>query len=245
MEIIATIGPATNSPSMIRKLWCAGVTTFRLNLSYTDETREIEEFIINIDRETDAKICIDTHGRKYSNLDYYKDKEFLLTNFDKKIITDFYDDITILAISFVHYAKDIEKIKKINNNSKINLMAKIEDNIGFMNHKEIIEASDSILIDRGDLAKDNQSKIESIPSLCHIIIKECKEQNKPVYIATNVLETMLEKPIPSIGEVNDIDSLLKSGINGIVLAGETAIGKYPIECVMFIKKMMNIYGKDA
>ena len=232
MEIVCTIGPATNSPSMVRKLWCAGVTIFRLNLSYTNEMDEIKAFIGMVRTETGAKTCLDTHGKKFcppsSDIDF--------TNFDARAWTKFVESVDQFAISFAQSAKPIEQMRLKDKNM---IIAKIEDKRGVNNKTEIIDAADIILIDRGDLSKSFPP--EEIPRICREIILTCKGMKTPVWVATNLLESMVGSPQPTQAEVNDIATLLMLGVDGLVLAAETAIGKYPIECVQFVRKMVDLY----
>ena len=95
------------------------------------------------------------------------------------------------------------------------------------------------MIDRGDLSKD--VKIENIPIIQRQLVKSCLKAGKKLYIATNLLETMVENLTPNRGEANDIYSILEMGAHGLVLAAETAVGKYPKECVIFLKKMVKIF----
>ena len=142
------------------------------------------------------------------------------------------------AISFVNNHKDIYDVKKIiGNNNKI--ISKIETLNAVRDLKEIAKVSTSLLIDRGDLSR--YIPIEQIPLAQEMIIRNAKRVNKPVYVATNLLENMIENSQPTRAESNDIYSSLKQGAKGLVLAAETAIGKDPVNCVSFLKKCINVY----
>ena len=95
---------------------------------------------------------------------------------------------------------------------------------GFMNLTDIAQKSNAILIDRGDLSRE--FPIERIPSLQMRIIEKCKAMKRPVYVATNLLESMTNNEGPTRAEANDVASTLLMGASGLVLAAETAIGKY-------------------
>ena len=97
--------------------------------------------------------------------------------------------------------------------------------------------TDEILIDRGDLSR--QVQIEKIPFLQRLIIKKAHTSKVPVFVATNLLESMVATKDPTRAEVNDVVSSLLMGADGLVLAAETAIGKYPIEAVQMIKRLIN------
>ncbi|MDA8867606.1 pyruvate kinase [Candidatus Pelagibacter sp.] len=160
------------------------------------------------------------------------DKDIYALKLGKKMNINHY------AISFVNSSKDIEKVKKIVGFRK-NIISKIETLNAIKDLKNISKNSNALLIDRGDLSR--YIPIEAIPMAQEKIIKRSKVFRRPVYVATNLLENMIEKSQPTRAESNDIYSSLKQGAKGLVLAAETAIGKDPIECVSFLKKCINIY----
>ena len=145
--------------------------------------------------------------------------------------------IKYFALSFVNSSDDIKKFNKILKTEK--KIFKIETENAMKNIDSILKAGDNFLIDRGDLSKE--IKIENIPLAQRLILKKAKKFNKKVYIATNFLESMIFKNFPTRAEVNDIYNAIELGSAGIVLAAETAIGKYPIECVNLIKKIFRIF----
>ena len=145
--------------------------------------------------------------------------------------------IKYFALSFVNSSDDIKKFNKILKTEK--KIFKIETENAMKNIDSILKAGDNFLIDRGDLSKE--IKIENIPLAQRLILKKAKKFNKKVYIATNFLESMIFKNFPTRAEVNDIYNAIELGSAGIVLAAETAIGKYPIECVNLIKKLFRIF----
>ena len=145
--------------------------------------------------------------------------------------------IKYFALSFVNSSDDIKKFNKILKTEK--KIFKIETENAMKNIDSILKAGDNFLIDRGDLSKEIQ--IENIPLAQRLILKKAKKFNKKVYIATNFLESMIFKNFPTRAEVNDIYNAIELGSAGIVLAAETAIGKYPIECVNLIKKIFRIF----
>ncbi|MEE9356500.1 MAG: pyruvate kinase [Methylococcaceae bacterium] len=236
MEIVCTIGPATFSPSMIRMLWCAGVTVFRLNLSHTQSLEEIDKFTEIVRNETDGKTCLDTHGMKFCS----PSDTALFTKFDIKVLKYSKSDVIVdqVAVSFAQSVEAIQKARELSGNKYV--IAKIESKAGFDNKERIIAEADAVLIDRGDLSRS--VPIEEIPRYCREIILTCKGLKTPVWVATNLLESMVGSPHPTMGEVNDIASLLLQGVDGLVLAAETAIGNYPIQCVEFVRRMIEVYS---
>ena len=145
------------------------------------------------------------------------------------------------ALSFTNTQKDVLSFKRLlkNNHNKI---YKIETSQALKNFKKIIKIGDNFLIDRGDLSKDID--LINIPRAQRDLIKIKKKfRDKKIFIATNLLESMIKNNYPTRGEANDIYSSLEMGADGLVLAAETAIGKNPIECVSFIKKLINNFKK--
>ena len=143
------------------------------------------------------------------------------------------------ALSFTNTYKDILKFNKLLK-SEIKIF-KIETKSAINGLKKIINRGDRFLIDRGDLSKD--ISVEMLPTIQRKILKIAKIKNKKVYVATNFLESMVKNKYPNRGEANDIYNTLETGAAGLVLAAETAIGKYPEECVVFLKKMIKTYLK--
>ncbi len=149
--------------------------------------------------------------------------------------------INNFALSFANNAKDVELIRKLTGNDAF-IISKIECLNGVKNLGEIAEKSDAILIDRGDLSRE--FPIERIPSLQNRIIEHCRTNEIEVYVATNLLESMIHTATPTRAEVNDIYTTLASGADGLVLAAETAIGHNPIACANMITKMIHSFETD-
>ena len=99
-----------------------------------------------------------------------------------------------------------------------------------------------MLIDRGDLSR--YIPIEQIPLAQEQVINFLNKINKPTYVATNLLETMIEQNLPTRAESHDVYSTLKQGAKGLVLAAETAIGKDPVACVKFLKKCIKEFNRS-
>lgn len=144
------------------------------------------------------------------------------------------------ALSFANKPSDIQIIRKLIT-TKSKLISKIETKSALKNLQQIIKKSDAVLIDRGDLSR--YIPVFKIPIQQLKILKLSKKLNTPTYIATNLLETMVTKPSPTRAESNDVFQSLLHGASGLVLAAETAIGKYPEECVNFLKKSISEYNK--
>jgi pyruvate kinase len=134
------------------------------------------------------------------------------------------------ALSFTHCAEDVRRVREIIGENT--LISKIESIQGVLNLKEILPLVDQILIDRGDLSRE--ISIEKIPFIQRSIISYARIYETPVYVATNLLESMINHGTPTRAEANDVASTLLMGASGLVLAAETAIGQYPVESVEMI-----------
>ncbi|MCD6235802.1 MAG: pyruvate kinase [Thaumarchaeota archaeon] len=121
----------------------------------------------------------------------------------------------------------------------LSIIAKIETPIAVKKLPEIVEAADAILVARGDLGM--HFPLEEIPSLQKKIVGMSIEHGKPVIVATQILGSMIENPIPTRSEVVDVVSALMDGVDALMLTGETAIGKYPVETVRWLAKIIQRY----
>ena len=147
--------------------------------------------------------------------------------------------IKYFALSFTNTSEDVIKFNKLlPGKTKI---FKIETQEALRNFKKIKSRASEFLLDRGDLSKD--ISIEKIPYAQRQLFKN-KDKSKKIYIATNLLESMITKPYPTRAEANDVYNSIEMGASGLVLAAETAIGKYPIECAEFLKKIIQQFRKS-
>ena len=163
----------------------------------------------------------------------------ILTPFDKSAISYAYSKgCRKVFASFVSSAKDVKKLKEYIPND-CELVSKIETMNGIKNIDEIITLSDQILIDRGDLSRE--TSISMVPLATKDIINKCNRRSIPVYVATNVLDSMMVDTMPSRAEISDIYNLLNTSVSGIVLAAEVAIGNNPIKSVALLRHLMNVY----
>lgn len=143
------------------------------------------------------------------------------------------------ALSFANRQEDVQKMRSACG-SDANIICKIESRDGVRNLAEILQVTDEILIDRGDLSR--QIELHKIPIFQRRIISMANDAGKPVYVATNLLETMISNRAPTRAEVNDVVSTLIMGANGLVLAAETAIGNHPLEAVSMIRLLIDEVG---
>ena len=144
--------------------------------------------------------------------------------------------INHIFLSFCSHESDVDELRK-RFSYDINIISKIESKNGLINLDGICDKSDALLIDRGDLSRE--VPLEKIPLAQYQILEKSKTFNIPVYVATNLMENMILNSKPTRAEVNDIQSTLNNGAKGLVLAAETAIGKYPIECVRIMSRIIH------
>lgn len=153
-----------------------------------------------------------------------KDKKDL--EFAKKYNVDY------VAFSFVRSASDVKELRRLLDNlglQNTGIIPKIETQQAVENIDEIIELSDAVMIARGDLAPE--MTYEDVPVVQKMIIHKCNTYGIPVITATQMVESMMIKPIPTRAEVADIANAVLDGTDAIMLSGETALGDYPVEAV--------------
>lgn len=146
--------------------------------------------------------------------------------------------IDFIAASFVRKAADVIEIRKIleeNNASDIQIISKIENQEGVENINSILQVSDGIMVARGDMGVEIPS--EEVPIVQKMIIKKCNEVSKPVITATQMMDSMIRNPRPTRAEVADVANAIYDGTDAIMLSGETAAGKYPIEAVKTMNRI--------
>jgi pyruvate kinase len=168
-----------------------------------------------------------------------------LTEKDKKnILLAIELDIDFIAHSFVRNADDVKAVQKIldEHHSDIKIISKIENQEGVDNIDEIIEASYGIMIARGDLGIE--VPIERIPGIQRSIIRKCVEKRRPVIVATQMLHTMINNPRPTRAEVTDIANAIYYRTDALMLSGETASGKYPVEAVQTMARIAEQAEQD-
>ena len=177
--------------------------------------------------------------RKGVKVPYVKLKLPGITEQDKEdIIFGIHQEFDFIAASFVRNAKVIREIRQIlaeNNASDIGIIAKIENAEGVENIDEIIQAADGIMVARGDLGVEIPAS--EVPHIQKEIIRKCNENYVPVITATQMLDSMIRNPRPTRAEVTDVANAIYDGTDAIMLSGETAAGKYPVEA---LKMMVQI-----
>ena len=153
-------------------------------------------------------------------------------------------DLDFIAHSFVRNKQDVLDIQRIldERNSPIKIIAKIENQEGVDNIEEILEVAYGVMIARGDLGIEVPA--EKIPGIQRMLIRKCVEVKKPVIVATQMLHSMINNPRPTRAEVTDIANAIYYRTDALMLSGETAYGKYPVEAVKTMAKIAAQAEKD-
>ena len=225
-----------------------------VNVSYTDITKDVHEGddVLFDDGALDMKVIsnegpmliarVMNDGKLGAHKSVNVPGEHIdlpaLTEKDKRNILFAIDqNLDFIAHSFVRNANDVKAVQDIldEHHSDIKIISKIENQEGVDNIDEIIDASYGIMIARGDLGIE--VPVEKIPGIQSMIIRKCVEKKKPVIVATQMLHTMIENPRPTRAEVTDIATAIFAGTDAIMLSGETASGKYPLEAVQTMSKI--------
>lgn len=245
-QIVATIGPASESNKIFFSMILNQVDVVRLNFSWGDYEEKINQIkdVRAAEKRFGRKIVIiqDLPGpriQKKDNHTYDKDSKICLTEKDKEHIKfGVGQGVDYIALSFVGSANDVmcgrEAIKEFGGKQRI--IAKIERKLAFENLDEIIKVSDAVMVARGDLG--NEFPLEKIPFVQSEIVKKANKAGKPVIVATQMLLSMTEHPTPTRAEVTDVTQAILEGADAVMLSEETSAGKYPIEAVAMMEKIL-------
>ncbi|MFW9938039.1 MAG: pyruvate kinase [Candidatus Thorarchaeota archaeon] len=163
---------------------------------------------------------------------------------DLEFIADLNPDY--VAISFVSGGDDVLTVKRLlenYGNSEIKTISKIERPVALDNFDQILEVSDGIMIARGDLGVEISP--DQVPIKQKELIYQCNREGKPVIVATQMLESMTNTPVPTRAEANDIFNAVIDGTDAVMLSAETAVGKYPIESVEYMNKIATTASQNS
>lgn len=165
------------------------------------------------------------------------DKDDLLFGIEK--------DVDYVAASFVRRADDVIALRNFlteNGGSDIKIISKIENIEGIDNFEEILEASDGIMVARGDMGVE--VNFARLPGIQKRFIKRCQQSGKTVITATQMLESMIQNPLPTRAEITDVANAVFDGTSAVMLSGETAMGAYPAEAVAAMAKIAEQAEQD-
>lgn len=173
-----------------------------------------------------------------------KGKELPLPSLTQKDLRDIKFAVEVgfdaIALSFVRKADDVARAREILEDlgsGEVRLIAKVETKAAVENVDEILNLADGILVARGDLA--NYYDLEEIYAVQNLLIANARRRGRPSIVATQLLESMIENPLPTRSEVVDVITAVRMGADALMLAGETAAGKYPLEAVRWLKRIVN------
>ncbi|MEM0196311.1 MAG: pyruvate kinase [Sulfolobales archaeon] len=171
-------------------------------------------------------------------------KEFDLPILSKKDLDDLKfacsEGFDYIGLSYVRSSSDVLYVRKLLEKLSCgsHILVKIETLSALKNLDSIIDESDGVVVARGDLGMN--LGLEEIPFLQKKIIKKSREYGKPVIIATQLLESMIDNPVPTRAEVVDVYEAVQGGVDALMVTGETAIGKYPVEVVRWLNKIIKV-----
>lgn len=214
-KIICTIGPASSSFGIMKKMKLAGMDIIRLNTKYGNVLQW--ENILNNARKLKLEIMIDIKGQDV--VEWVSKQKF-----------------NYLAVSFAEKVSVLKDLKK-KVDGGVKIISKIETKDGIKNINNLINASWGIMVARGDLAKN--VPFENVPVLQREILKKCRASKKFAITATEMLLSMTKSTSPTRAEVSDVATAVFLGSHGVMLSEETAIGKYPVLCVATMRKITN------
>lgn len=206
--------------------------------------------MVVVDKTSDYLLCeiqneASLGSRKSVNVPGVRINLPSLTDKDRdNILYGIQKDIDFIAHSFVRNRQDVMDIKEIldAHNSDIRIIAKIENQEGVDNIDEILEVADGVMVARGDLGIEVPQ--ERIPGIQRLLIRKCTLAKKPVIVATQMLHTMISNPRPTRAEVTDIANAIYYRTDALMLSGETAYGKYPLDAVKTMTKVTAQAEKD-
>jgi pyruvate kinase len=146
--------------------------------------------------------------------------------------------IDFFALSFVRSPDDLDILRRYleERGSKAHIIAKIEDQSAITNLEDIIKASDGLMVARGDLGIE--IPFETLPIVQRRAVKACQRAGKPAIVATHMLESMINNPLPTRAEITDISNAVFEQADCVMLSGETTVGKYPVECVDVMNRII-------
>lgn len=161
--------------------------------------------------------------------------------------------VDYVALSFCREPNDVEELRKVlrSHDSSARIVSKIEDQLAVKNINGIIQATDVVMVARGDLGIE--CPMEDLPIIQRKIVKRCLVKGVPVIVATHMLESMISNPVPTRAEITDVANAVFEQADAIMLSGETTVGKYPVKCVEVMHKVATRiersggagYGEDA
>lgn len=220
IKIVATIGPATADPEVVRDLLQSGVDLCRFNWKHN--STEWHQKSIELVRET-----AETLGKHVGII-------VDIPNLEKaKVASQMADYV---ALSYLKTAEDVEALRQLIGNNK-RIIAKIENQSALKNLDKILAVANAVMVARGDLGIE--VPMEQLAYWQKLIVDWSRIDNKPVIVATQMLQSMVNSPTPTRAEATDVSNAVFDGTDALMLSEETAIGKYPVAAVREMVKIAN------
>ena len=177
--------------------------------------------------------------------DIHLDMEFLSEKDQADLLFGIEQEVDFIAASFVRSVEDVNDLRKFlneNGGEQIKIISKIENPEGIHNFDEILDASDGIMIARGDMGVEVD--YATLPGIQKFFIYKCNRKGKPVITATQMLESMITEPMPTRAEITDVANAVFDGTTAVMLSGESAAGKYPAQTVVVMSRIVSQAEED-
>ena len=171
--------------------------------------------------------------------------EYLSEQDQRDLLFGIKKNVDFVAASFVRKGEDVRRLRaflKEHGGSAIKIISKIENLEGIENFEEILELSDGIMVARGDMGVEVE--YEKLPGIQKRFIKRCQQSGKIVITATQMLESMIQNPLPTRAEITDVANAVFDGSSAVMLSGESAVGAYPVEAVTAMAKIATQAEQD-
>lgn len=210
------------------------------NIVMLDDGKKKLEVTKIVGKDVVCKIIVggETKGKRGVNLPGAYLKVSSLTDKDKEDLKfGVKNEVDFVAFSFVRTSGDVQELRDLLNKAKCQakIISKIETQEAVENFEEILALSDGIMVARGDMAVEIGA--ENVPAVQKMIIRRCNEVGKPVITATQMLESMIQSPVPTRAEVSDIANAILDGTDAVMLSEETTLGKFPVEAVRVMARV--------
>jgi len=253
--LLASDVPLKRGETLVFTTEADGVADGRIPVTYCDLHLDLRPGNIVLADDGTLKFqVIDVRGRdivcriendgilrssKGLNVPYVKLNGPVLADRDRRML-EFAkaEGVDFVGVSFVESAEHVAQVRALLEGSPIGIVSKIENKFGLDRLREIIVASDAVMIDRGDLTAETE--IESLAIMQKRILREAQRHAKPVIVATEMLHTMIRHPHPTKAEVTDISAAVLDGASAIMLSGETAIGDFPAQAIALMNRVASL-----